>query len=54
MPKFPTTIYVRWEPCAHQDPCLAASKSPEGEDGEQVAIYTLQEVKTQRVRESLE
>jgi len=54
MPKFPKQIYVRWEPCADDSPYMVASKSPDGEDGEKVAIYTLKEVKTQRVRESLE
>lgn len=54
MPNFPKIIYVRWEPSANEDPYLLGFKSPDGEDGEKVAIYVLKEVKTQRVRESLE
>ena len=54
MPKFPKTIYVRWIPCENEAPYMTTSKVPDGEDGEKVAIYVLKEVKTQRVRESLE
>ena len=54
MPKFPKLIYVKWEPCTCEPPYLAASKTPDGEDGEKIAIYVLKEIKTQRVVESLE
>lgn len=53
MPKFPKTLYVKWEPCANSPRYLDASKTPDGEDGESVAIYILKEIKTKRVVETL-
>ncbi len=50
---FPRLIYVKWELCHNEDPYLVASKTPDGEDGDKVAIYVLKEVKTRRVVESL-
>ena len=32
MPKFPKTLYVKWEPCANSPPYLDASKTPDGQE----------------------
>ena len=54
MPKFPKLIYVRWEETGgDEEPFMCAATTPEAEDGEKVAIYTLKEIKTKKVVESL-
>lgn len=54
MPKFPKTVYVRWEsPGPGEEPFLLASEIPDGEDGEKVALYSLDCVKTRKITESL-
>jgi len=53
MPKFPKTVYVKWEPSDNEPPYLSASERPDGEDGEKVGIYILKEIKTRRVVKTL-
>jgi len=54
MPKFHKTIYVRWEEAGRgEEPFMTAATTPDGEDGEKVGIYTLTEIKTCKIVESL-
>jgi hypothetical protein len=52
---FPKRIFVRWEPDENKPSFMVVEiKNPGGDDGEKVAIYEFKEIKTKRVRETLE
>jgi hypothetical protein len=51
---FPAQIYVRRETDGDDTYLLADEEKQSGEDGEQIAIYVLQEVKTKRITHLLD
>jgi hypothetical protein len=53
--KFPKTIYARIEKIPHEKETYLVVDYPgaSGNDGDRVAVYTLTEVKTKRIVESL-
>ena len=55
MPKFPRSIFVRWEQYEN-DPhpfMIVEAERPGGDDGEKVAIYQLKEIKQKKITEEL-
>ena len=54
MPKFSKIVYLRWEETGRgEEPFLVASTTPDGEDGEKVAVYSLDCIKTRKITEEL-
>ena len=51
--KFPKKMYVRFEKPDFEEGYFLASKNPDGERGNKIAIYELKEIKTLVIKEEL-